>query len=160
MPLLAAANGHSITVWTPRAMPIAHITNAHSTWPDGVDAIALLAFAGIAFGLPLLGYCAMVLDIRAYLRSLTRALVVLSHAVAPGSPSWVRRDRPPCLETFGLTFPCTEEQVLAAYRQRVKQLHPDRGGDLHQFLRLQKHFEQALYLARSHRPKVASGFVE
>jgi hypothetical protein len=39
--------------------------------------------------------------------------------------------------------------VLAAYRTRVKDLHPDRGGDLKQFLQLQKHFEQAMHLARS-----------
>ena len=53
------------------------------------------------------------------------------------------RDRPPCLQALELDLPCTEEQVLAAYRRRVKELHPDRGGDLQQFLRLQKHFEQA-----------------
>jgi len=52
------------------------------------------------------------------------------------------------LEALELRLPCTEEQVLAAYRRRVKALHPDRGGDLQQFLRLQKHFEQALHLAR------------
>ncbi|RIK86226.1 MAG: hypothetical protein DCC67_03030 [Planctomycetota bacterium] len=131
----------------------AAMADQRGTWPDGVDAVALLAFAAIAFGLPLLGYCAMAVDIRAYWRSLSRALVAASHAIMPGSPSWARRDRPPCLDAFGLTLPCTEEQVLAAYRQRVKELHPDRGGDLRQFLRLQKHFEQATYLARSRRPK-------
>jgi len=44
--------------------------------------------------------------------------------------------------------PCSEEEVLAAYRQRAKSLHPDRGGDLEKFLRLQQHFEQALHLVR------------
>jgi curved DNA-binding protein CbpA len=47
---------------------------------------------------------------------------------------------------FGLTMPCTEEQVLAAYRRKVKELHPDRGGDRRKFLRLQAHFEQAMAL--------------
>ena len=119
-------------------------------WPDGVDASALMAFAAVAFGLPLFGYWFMALDIRAYLRSLRRALVVVARAVTPGTPYWaVRGDRPPCLVALELALPCTEEQVLGAYRQRVKALHPDRGGDLQQFLRLQKHFEQAMHLAGS-----------
>jgi hypothetical protein len=118
-------------------------------WPDGVDATALLLFAAIAFGLPLFGYWLMAIDIRAYLRSLRRALVVVARA-ATTTPYWAaRRDCPPCLQALELDLPCTEEQVLAAYRQRVKELHPDRGGDLQQFLRLQKHFEQAMHLARS-----------
>jgi hypothetical protein len=28
-------------------------------------------------------------------------------------------------------------------------MHPDKGGSLQKFLQLQKHFEQAMYLARS-----------
>jgi curved DNA-binding protein CbpA len=47
-------------------------------------------------------------------------------------------------------MPCTEEQVLAAYRRKVKEMHPDKGGSLQKFLQLQRHFEQAMYLARSH----------
>lgn len=119
------------------------------SWPDGIDATALAVFAAVAFGLPLFGYWLMVIDIRAYLRSLRRALVVIARA-ATNTPYWAaRRDCPPCLQALELDLPCTEEQVLAAYRHRVKELHPDRGGDLQQFLRLQKHFEQAMHLARS-----------
>jgi hypothetical protein len=93
----------------------------------------------------------MMLDIRRYLRSLRRALVVVAAAATRrGTPYWAIRDRPPCLEALDLSLPCTEEQVLAAYRRRVKELHPDHGGDLQQFLRLQKHFEQALHLVRQH----------
>jgi hypothetical protein len=124
-------------------------TAAWRSWPDGVDGAALLVFAAIAFGLPLFGYWLMAIDVRAYLRSLRRALVVIARA-ATTTPYWAaRRDCPPCLQALELDLPCTEEQVLAAYRLRVKELHPDRGGDLQQFLRLQKHFEQALHLARS-----------
>jgi curved DNA-binding protein CbpA len=47
---------------------------------------------------------------------------------------------------LGLTLPCTAEDVLAAYRRKVKKLHPDRGGNRRQFLQLQAHFEQALAL--------------
>jgi hypothetical protein len=117
-------------------------------WPDGIDATALVIYLGVAFGLPLLGHWLLVLDYRRYLRSLRRALVLVTHAVSPGTPAWARQDRPPCLQALDLAMPCTEAEVLAAYRRRVKTLHPDRGGDLQQFLRLQKHFEQAMLLAR------------
>lgn len=118
------------------------------TWPDGIDATALLIYVAIAFGLPLLGHWLLVLDYRRYLRSLRRALVVVTHAISAKSPYWAQQERPPCLQALDLAMPCTEEQVLAAYRQKVKTLHPDRGGNLQEFLRLQKHFEQAMYLAR------------
>lgn len=110
-----------------------------------------------AFGLPAVGYAFMVLDIRRYLRSLRRALVTIGRAAVGGTPYWSMSDRPPCLHTFDLHLPCSEEAVLAAYRRRVKELHPDRGGDLQQFLRLQKHFEQAMALARSQAGRQAVG---
>lgn len=116
---------------------------------DSGALVALVLFCTIALGVPLLGNMLMVSDIRRYLRSLRRTLVAVSHAVTPGIPYWARRQRPPCLETLGLQFPCTEEQVLAAYRQKVKELHPDKGGSLHKFLQLQKHYEQAMYLVRT-----------
>jgi curved DNA-binding protein CbpA len=47
---------------------------------------------------------------------------------------------------LGLTLPCTADDIRAAYRRKVKKLHPDRGGDRRQFLRLQAHFEQAMGL--------------
>ena len=119
------------------------------SWPDPIDLAALVTFLGLAFGLPVFGYVLMAIDIRRYLRSLRRALVVLTRTVNPYSPYWARRDRPPCLETFDLKLPCTEEQVLEAYRRKVKQMHPDKGGSLQKFLQLQKHFEQAMYLART-----------
>jgi len=125
-------------------------TAATAHWPDAVDQGAILLFLAIAFGLPALGYVFLVLDVRRYLRSLRRALVVVASAAVRHTPYWAMRDRPPCLQTLDLELPCTEEQVMAAYRRRVKELHPDHGGDLQQFLRLQKHFEQALHLARSH----------
>jgi hypothetical protein len=119
------------------------------SWPDAVDAGALALFVAAAIGLPGLGYAFMVVDFRRYLRSLRRALVVVAAAATRrGTPYWATRDRPPCLEALDLALPCTEEQVMTAYRRRVKELHPDHGGDLQQFLRLQKHFEQALHLVR------------
>lgn len=134
------------------ALAAAESNSVARSWPDGVDALALLGFGGLAFGLPAAGYCLMAIDIRAYLRSLRRALTVVTAAVTQEMPAWaVRRDRPPCLAALDLTLPCTEGEVLQAYRERVKSLHPDRGGNLQQFLRLQKHFEQALHLVRSRR---------
>jgi hypothetical protein len=120
-----------------------------ASWPDAVDRAALLAYLLVAFGVPALGYVFMAVDLRRYLRSLRRALVVVANAARGSAPYWAVRDRPPCLEALSLALPCTEEAVLAAYRERVKDLHPDRGGDLQQFLRLQKHFEQALHLVRT-----------
>jgi hypothetical protein len=102
----------------------------------------------MAFGLPLVGYWLMVIDIRAYLLSLRRALVVVARAVTPGTPYWARRDEPQCLVALELRLPCTEQEVLAAYRKLVKDLHPDRGGDLQAFLKLQRYFEQAISLVR------------
>ncbi len=115
-------------------------------WPDALD-IAMLAFwALVLVGLPIAGYVAMFVDYRAYLRSLRRALVVV-RSYATGLPDWVREREPPCLKALGLKLPVTREQVLAAYRQKVKTIHPDLGGSRRDFTRLQEHFEQALELA-------------
>jgi hypothetical protein len=87
-----------------------------------------------------------VLDIRAYLRSLNRALSIVAKWSLPGIPDWARRETPRAVAAFGLRFPCTEEQLKQAYRKRVKQLHPDHGGDQRRFMLLQAQFEEALAL--------------
>lgn len=123
---------------------------ASNRWPDIVDVLAIALWLLMALGLPVLGYVLMAIDFRRYLRSLRRALTVVVRAtMRRGDPFWALRDQPPCLQALDLHLPCTEMQVLAAYRRRVKELHPDRGGDLQQFLRLQKHFEQAQHLVRA-----------
>ncbi len=122
-------------------------------WPDGIDASITASYLAVVLGIPLLGYVVMVLDFRRYLRSLRRALVVVSRA-ATSVPYWALLERPACLRAFDLKLPCTETDVLAAYREKAKTLHPDRGGDLQQFLRLQKHLEEALELVRSHNAPV------
>ncbi len=116
-----------------------------TSWPDGIDWSITAAYLGLAFGLAALGYVCMALDIRAYLRSLRRALVVVT-GYRLDLPEWVRKDTPRCILALGLTLPCTEDDILAAYRRKVKRLHPDRGGDRRDFLRLQAHFEQAMAL--------------
>lgn len=123
-------------------------------WPDGLDLAATLAFFALAIGLPALGYAWMVLDVRAYLRSLRRQLVRAWHWHTQ-TPDWALRQTPRCLASFGLELPCGEEELLAAYRQRVKELHPDHGGDERRFLAMQGQFEEALRVVRAQGESVA-----
>lgn len=116
-----------------------------SDWPDPFDRVALVWCAAITIGAPAAGYVLLYLDYRAYLRSLRRALVVV-RGYATALPDWARREQPPCLTALGLSQGCTREEVLAAYREKVKRLHPDLGGSRREFARLQEHFEQALEL--------------
>jgi hypothetical protein len=99
---------------------------------------------------PALGYVYMVTDIRAYLRSLRRALVA-ALPFRQDMPVWAAPHTPPFMLALGLSMPCTEADVLRVYRQRVKQLHPDRGGDMQRFLRLQAHFEQTIEYLRHNK---------
>ncbi len=97
-------------------------------WPDGVDWSVTAGYLALIVGVAVMAYVSMSLHIRDYFRSLRRALVVISQ-YRLDLPEWIRRDRPRCLEALGLSLPCTSEDVLVAYRQKVKLLHPDRGGD-------------------------------
>src|SRR4029079_10236152 len=115
-------------------------------WPDRIDWIVTVGYFALIFWLSAVAYISMGLHFRAYLRSLRRTLVLISHYRVE-LPEWVRKDRPRCIQALGLTLPCTIEDVLSAYRRSVKLLHPDRGGDPREFLRLQEHFEQAMALA-------------
>jgi hypothetical protein len=115
------------------------------SWPDGIDLAVTATYIALTLGLAVAGYVCMALDFRAYLRSLRRALVLVSHYRVE-LPAWVRRDSPRCITALGLTLPCTADDVRAAYRHKVKLLHPDRGGNRHDFLQLQQHFEQAIAL--------------
>ena len=114
-------------------------------WPDGIDWIVTAAYLALIVGVAIAGYVCMALDIRDYLRSLRRAIVLISH-YRMELPSWIQKDRPRCIEALGLTLPCSTEEVLSAYRAKVKCVHPDRGGDCREFLQLQEHFEQAMEL--------------
>jgi hypothetical protein len=126
-----------------RVLFIHATTQSFHTSPDGIDWTIAATYLAIAFGLAALGYVCMVLDIRAYLRSLRHALVVIT-GYRLDLPEWVRKDTPRCILALGLTMPCTQDDILAAYRRKVKLMHPDLGGDQKEFLRLQSHFEQAM----------------
>jgi hypothetical protein len=112
-------------------------------WPDSIDAAATLLFMAVVVVAPLMGYVFMAADLRAYWRSLRRQLVRVAR-FGQETPWWAFRENPTCLSSFGLRYPCTEEELKRAYRERVKQLHPDRGGDRRRFLRLQSNFEAAM----------------
>jgi hypothetical protein len=118
-------------------------TSLTPAWPDGIDIAVTASYFALTLGLAVAGYVCMALDFRAYLRSLRRALVLVSHYRVE-LPAWVRRDSPRCITALGLTLPCTADDVLVAYRQKVKRLHPDRSGSRDDFLKLQQHFEQAM----------------
>ena len=111
--------------------------------PDGIDWSITVTYLSVAFGLVALGYVCLALDIRAYLRSLRRVLMVVT-GYSVELPEWVRKDTPRCILALGLTLPCSSADILSAYRGKVKRLHPDVGGDRREFLRLQAHFEQAM----------------
>jgi hypothetical protein len=66
----------------------------------------------------------------------------------PRHPSaiWPGGQRPECLVTLELTWPCTVAEVKQAYRRLVKVAHPDGGGDHDRFLALHAAYEQALRL--------------
>jgi VanZ family protein len=64
------------------------------------------------------------------------------------SPSPLFQRQPEFLKLLGLAFPCSEADVQQAFRQKVWQAHPDRGGDMQGFIALQQAFEQALEYIR------------
>ena len=116
---------------------------ASHQWPTALDVGLMSAFMALVVVVPAIGYVFMVLDIRAYLRSLRGGLVQVGHFVTD-LPPWVHRDTPRPIAALGLRMPCTEEDMKRAYRTRVKKLHPDHGGDQRRFLLLQAHFEEGL----------------
>ncbi|QDU58627.1 hypothetical protein Pan181_48660 [Aeoliella mucimassa] len=126
-------------------------------WPSTpADYWTLGVYVLVVVGVPLVGFILMVSDVRAHYRRLKRALVLVSNYTVQ-IPAWVahesrRRQRTPkCLAAFDLKLPCSESDLLHAYRQRVKNEHPDLGGDRNAFLRLQRDFEEARTLLESLR---------
>jgi len=52
-------------------------------------------------------------------------------------------DRPDFMGTLGLLPPYTSEDVHMAYRDKAKQAHPDHGGSVGEFVKLQEAYERA-----------------
>jgi hypothetical protein len=63
----------------------------------------------------------------------------MSQLSAPGSPEY----RPDFMATLGLAPPYAVEDVKAAYREKAKLAHPDRGGSVEAFHEVQEAFERA-----------------
>jgi hypothetical protein len=114
-------------------------------WPNTLDLVATVAFLSLVVLLPAVGYVFMWLDFRAYLRSLRRGLILAAHSFR-GIPAWARHQTPRSVAALGLMMPCTVDDLKRAYRSKVMQLHPDRGGDQRRFMMLQAEFEEALAL--------------
>jgi len=60
------------------------------------------------------------------------------------------QQRPPFMVTLGLLPPYTREDVQAAYREKAKTAHPDRGGSAADFEKLHEAYEQAQEYVRLH----------
>lgn len=56
-------------------------------------------------------------------------------------------NRPEFFDVLGLAPPITAEDVKQAYLEKVKQLHPDHGGDAADFHQLQEAMDQAMQYA-------------
>jgi hypothetical protein len=74
-----------------------------------------------------------------------------------GSPGWLGRLRTgvgpsPALTALGLPPSASLDEIERAYRELVKQAHPDRGGNVEQFKRLQAIYEQAKLQAARRGP--------
>lgn len=134
-------------------MPFVRFLAAES-WPSTFDLWVLAGYVLVVIGVPVAGYVLLVVDIRKHYRRLKQALMVVSNYKVQ-LPSWVAHDArqrgrtPACLAAFGLELPCSEADLLEAYRELVKTKHPDLGGDRSEFLQLQRHFEEARSLLAS-----------
>src|SRR5690242_5832385 len=80
-------------------------------WPDGFDWAVTIGYVMLILAIAAAGYACMVLDIRAYLRSLRQAIVLITNYRVE-LPDWVRRDTPRCIQAFGLKMPCTTDELL------------------------------------------------
>jgi hypothetical protein len=49
---------------------------------------------------------------------------------------------PDDLRVLGVSWPCSAEELKAAYRSRAKETHPDRGGSAEEFRRVNEAYEQ------------------
>lgn len=114
---------------------------------DAIDRTLILVYLLLVFGLPVIGYWLMIIDIRAYLRALKGALLIVKNHIV-SLPEWAKQHTPGSLRSLGLEMPCTESEVKRAYRTLAEKMHPDRGGDRRQFLLLQSQFEEAIQFVR------------
>jgi hypothetical protein len=77
------------------------------------------------------------------------------HSSASKSGAHASDSRPEFLATLGLVPPCTVEDVKQAYLVKVKTAHPDVGGDVTEFRRIQEAFERATEWAKFRASRIA-----
>ena len=70
-----------------------------------------------------------------------------SGAPAPG-PQKAADPTPWFIRELGLTWPCTEAEVKAAWRRGVKTRHPDQGGSSESFIAFKKAYDNAVEFLR------------
>ncbi len=49
--------------------------------------------------------------------------------------------------TLGVTWPCNRRDLIKAFRAKVKEVHPDKGGTAAQFIEVRKAFERLQAIA-------------
>ena len=69
----------------------------------------------------------------------------------PSAQEEKKTPTPPCLEILGLDLPCTAAMVEDVFRERVRKAHPDRGGNVEEFVRLRRAYLEALDLLGASR---------
>ncbi len=90
----------------------------------GAAAAALLA--GLRFALPLaLRHLPLILNLK---NAQAKAQQQSSQGVPPQQPTTDEIDEPSALAILGLEKPYTREDVIAAHKRIMQNLHPDKGG--------------------------------
>lgn len=125
-----------------QSLLLGQVSSSSHTWPDAIDVSILVVLGIVVLAAFIFGFGFWFVDLRAWLRACGRGLILVRDYL-PQIPLWARHKTPRSLRVFGLKLPCDEQDLLQAYRQMVKGIHPDHGGDLETFMQLQTEFEQA-----------------
>jgi len=92
---------------------------------------------------------------KAWCKTQRRYYYVLPKEYVPAAQlSHAEKETPPCFLTLGVEPPCTLHEIQEAFRQKVKTVHPDHGGNSEDFISLFKCYEEAkaflLFQSTSH----------
>ncbi len=93
------------------------------TPPDTFDWVVTIGFGSFIFLAIIAGIFFSLVDLQACYRAWRKVLIVMRDYL-PSIPRWAKHRTPHCLLVFNLKLPCTQTQLLQAYRQLVKTMHP------------------------------------